>query len=191
VPSKPHDLFLIPNGTVHCSGANNLVLEISATPYIFTFKIYDYLRRDLEGNLRPINIHRAWENIRFERRSEWVAEHLIPVPRIINEGPRWREYLLSDRKEFFYDVLRVDFEDSFPYDTRGRALAMNLVEGEAVEILSENGRVSPLRYLESIVVPAAAGRFTVRNCRETPARMVIVYVRPGTGRFLPMNDPIE
>ena len=67
LPSAPGDLFLIPSGTVHCSGANNLVLEISATPYIYTFKIYDYLRQSLNGQLRHVHLEHAFANLDSRR----------------------------------------------------------------------------------------------------------------------------
>lgn len=79
-PAARHDLFLIPSGTVHCSGAGNLVLEISATPYIYTFKIYDYLRRDLRGELRHVHLDHAFTNIDGSRRETWVQSHLRPAP---------------------------------------------------------------------------------------------------------------
>lgn len=191
MPAKPHDLFLIPNGTVHFSGRGNLVLEISATPYIFTFKIYDYVRRDLQGNLRPLNLDRAWDNLRFERRGQWVRENLVARPEVIRAGDGWQEERLMNRPEFFYDIHRLTFEEEVEYATEGRALAVNLVEGDEVEVVAENGRRMPLRYLESMVVPAAAGRVRFANRGEGPCRLVIVFVRPGVGAALPLNDPIE
>jgi mannose-6-phosphate isomerase class I len=173
--SKPHDLFFIPNGTVHCSGEGNLVLEISATPYIFTFKIYDYLRRDLEGKLRPINLERGFENIRFDRRAKWVKENLIAKPVLLREGKGWKEYELYNKPFTFYNINRVEFERSFETATDGKAFAINLVEGEKVEIISENGRNSKLAFLESMLIPAAAGKLKVINKGKRPCKLVMVY----------------
>ena len=55
-PAERHRLYLIPAGTPHASGAGNVVLEISATPYFYTLRIYDWLRRDLDGRLRPVHL---------------------------------------------------------------------------------------------------------------------------------------
>ena len=188
-PSSPHDLFLIPNGTVHCSGEGNLVLEISATPYIFTFKIYDYLRRDLEGNFRPINVDRGFENIRFERRKKWVQKNLIAKPRIIKSGQSWQEVVLYDAPFTFYNIHRIEFNNDFVMSTNGIAYSTNLVQGERVEIFSRNGRVNKLSYLETMIIPAATGEIKIVNKGKSPCKMVMVYVKPGIGITEPVNDP--
>jgi mannose-6-phosphate isomerase class I len=188
--SKPHDLFCIPNGTVHYSGEGNLVLEISATPYIFTFKIYDYLRRDLEGNLRPINIERGFENIRFERRANWVRENLLAKPVLIKEGKGWSEYELYNKPYTFYNINRIEFDHLYEMNTNNIAFATNLVEGEEVEIISGNGRTSKLSYLESMLIPAAAGKIKIVNKGKRPCKMVMVYIKPGIGVTEPLNDPM-
>jgi len=187
-PVKPHDLFLIPNGTVHGSGKDNLVLEISATPYIFTFKIYDWLRKDLEGKFRPLNIERAWKNIRFELRGNWVKKNLIAKPELIEEGPGWQKFLLTEQKKSWWAVHRVEFVRGFSMVTNDTAYAVNLVEGERVDVITSNGREYPLAYAESMIIPAAAERFTVKNHSMRLCKLLLVFVRPGIGKDEPLNN---
>ena len=54
--AKKHDHFLIPAGTIPCSSKNCMILEISVTPYIFTFKLWNWDRLVLDGLPRPIHI---------------------------------------------------------------------------------------------------------------------------------------
>ena len=75
--AKKHDHFLIPAGTIHCSGRNSMVLEISATPYIFTFKLWDWGRLGLNGLPRPIHLNHGIANIDWDRQTDWVQRNLI------------------------------------------------------------------------------------------------------------------
>jgi mannose-6-phosphate isomerase class I len=177
VASKPHDLFLIPSGTVHCSGANNLVLEISATPYIYTFKIYDYLRSDLNGNLRDVHLEHAFANIDSTRRTGWVQEHLIQQPVVVRTGNVWRELCIGNIEQLFFAIHRLEFLETIDDATDGKFLALNLVEGEQCEILTETCEPVQLHYAESIIIPASVGTYRLSNTGNRPCKVVKAFVK--------------
>lgn len=177
-PASRHDLFLIPSGTIHCSGQGNLVLEISATPYIFTFKLYDWMRPGLDGEPRPINIERGFANLRFERKGERVQEELIARPQVIGEGEGWQLVHLPTHKEHFYDVHRFDFADEVEGATAGSPNVFSLVEGTAVTLETENGRRQRFSYAETFALPAAARSYRLTNEGKAPAKVVKAFVKP-------------
>lgn len=175
-PAHRGDLFLIPNGTIHCSGRNNLVLEISATPYIFTFKMYDWVRRDLEGNLRPLNIARAYENLYFDRRGERIAREFVAHPVTIAEGDGWRVVHLPTHREQFYDVHRLEFENEMEVETGNDCHVLNLVEGRSIIVETRDG-MRRINYAETFVMPAAAVRYRLINEGPGTAQVVKAFVK--------------
>jgi mannose-6-phosphate isomerase class I len=175
-PAVRHRLYLIPAGTPHASGAGNLVLEISATPYLYTLRFYDWLRRDLEGGLRPVHLAHAFANLDPRRSGAAVHRELIPEPRLVREGAGWVELELGRLPDVFYAVHRLDFEDAVEDDTAGRFHVLNLVAGDEAEIQTAAGAVHGLAYAETIVVPAAVGRYRLRRVRGAECKVVKAFV---------------
>jgi mannose-6-phosphate isomerase class I len=175
--AKKHDLFLIPNGTIHSAGADNLVLEISATPYIFTFKMYDWLRLDMDGNPRPINIDHAFNNLDFARKGNRVQEELISTPQIIDGGPGWLLIHLPTHQDHFYDVHRIEFDEAINVDTRDCCHVMMLVEGESVLLETADGTKQTFAYAETFVIPAAAKSYTLINQGKARAKVIKAFLK--------------
>ncbi len=163
-PAQKHDHFLIPAGTIHCSGANSMVLEISATPYIFTFKLWDWGRLGLDGRPRPIYIERGAANIQWDRTTEWVRKNLINRFETICEKENWREERTGLHELEFIETRRHWFTDTVPHETGGGVNVLNLVKGDEAVVESPSGAFEPfiVHYAETFIVPAAVGAYTIR-----------------------------
>jgi mannose-6-phosphate isomerase class I len=176
-PAEQHRLYLIPGGTPHASGAGNLVLEISATPYLYTLRFYDWLRRSLDGELRPVHLAHAFANLDPTRRGESVRRDLVQEPVVKASGPGFTELGLGELDELFFAVDRLDFENEVTVETRGRFHVLNLVAGEEVAVETDRGDAHPLSYAETLVIPASVGGYRLERRRGPACKVVKAFVK--------------
>ncbi len=179
-PAKRHDHFLIPAGTLHCSAAGAMVLEISATPYNFTFKMWDWDRVGLDGLPRPIHIDDGLANIQWDRTTDWVRENLVNAVRVVHDGEDYLEEHTGLHELEFIETRRFTARGVTGHDATDGFNMLNLVEGSSAVVESSDDAFGPfvVHYAETFVVPAAAGRYTIRPEREGERIMFVkAYVR--------------
>ena len=179
IPVKPHDHLLIPAGTVHCSGANTMVLEISATPYIFTFKLWDWGRVDLDGKPRPIHIDRGLANIQWDRNTEFVRENLVnAVTQVYAQGDNLVERTGLHEREFI-DTFRFSTSSRITVKRNGSVQVMNLVQGSQAVLVSPTGAFPdfPLHYAETCIIPQAAGEYQLVSPAGEAIKAIVACVR--------------
>ena len=182
LPVKKHDHVLIPAGTLHCSGKNAMVLEISATPYIFTFKLWDWGRVGLDGVPRPVHIDHGRHVIRYDRTTPWVEENLVHRETEVARGDGWREERTGLHKLEFIETRRHWFSKPVLHHTGGSVNVLNLIEGEEAVVESPSGAFKPyaVHYAETFILPASVGEYTIRPCGSSEGKEIATikaYVR--------------
>ncbi|MCG3100184.1 class I mannose-6-phosphate isomerase [Enterobacter sp. DRP3] len=182
IPAKKHDHFLIPAGTVHCSGAGTMVLEISATPYIFTFKLWDWGRLGMDGLPRPVHLEHGERVIDWQRDTQWVHQHLVNQFEPIAEGNYWREERTGLHEREFIETRRHWFSEPVLHHTGGGVNVLNLVEGDEAIVDSPTGAFAPftVHYAETFIIPASVGEYRISppaNASGRPLATIKAWVR--------------
>jgi len=177
IESRVGDLFLIPAGTIHALGKNQVCLEIG-TSYGYTFHVYDYLRPDLNGNLREIHIEHAFAALKKYRTAKWVGKNLVQTPRVIGVQGDSKEYLLGRRRGMIFEVRKLELEPGIWSDgTEDTFHILTLVNGDKVELRPLNSccRSFLLKSTRTIIVPQSLGDYTIVTSSRCEILKVIAF----------------
>ena len=186
--SKEGDLYLIPPGTMHGHGGNQMVLEMDTNPSIngteYSFFEYDFARPSWDDNKKtmtgkPLKMHlEHGRNMEKTRRESWVKDNLLSTPLVFKWTP---EYFLDRYKSYSvmpYHVERMHFERRGEYSTEGKFMHMfTLSVGSRVTVRSiKNPELSAeCDKFQTLVIPASFGDYEVIN--EAGGRATCVIQR--------------
>ncbi len=171
IESMPGMQFMLPAGTIHSSGRNQLILEIgSLTVGSYTFKIYDYLRPDLDGVPRPIHTYHGERVLDTKRSSSWVKQNIARKPQLLRSGDGWSEYILGEHDLLYFSLFRYEFEKRIEGNTNGVFHVLTLVDGEKIAVYPKDHpeRRYVQNYLDIVVVPANIGAYVIENLGDQP-----------------------
>lgn len=175
-PVKKHDHYSIPAGTIHCGGPDTVVLEISQTPYIFTFKLWDWDRLGLDGVPRPVHLAHGEANVNTNYDTDWVQENLINPFEILQEDNERRIEKTGLHELEFIETHRHWFKKEVIVDVHESVNMLNLVEGEqiTVESLEDNFEPFEITYGETFIVPEAVKQYKLINQGDRNKEIAVI-----------------
>lgn len=160
----PGDVFYVPAGRVHGIGAGAFVAEIQQTSDI-TYRIYDYNRKDKDGNLRTLHTSQAMDAINFDDvqddfRTEYERCENEPVEIVASPYFTTSVYEMTEEISCDYSEL-----DSF--------VIFICVEGKCKFIDDENNEIT-MEAGETCLLPASMQELTI--VPEGKVKLLETYV---------------
>ncbi len=138
-------MFYIPAGQIHTIGAGNLLVEIQQ-PSDITYRVWDYNRRDADGNLRQLHVQEAREALDFTSREGQVLD----MPQLDNGMTQ-----LVSCDHFDVQLLEVDGSHTMQLPTAHSFVAMVCIQGETTLRVEGMSPVT-LQQGETALIPAVA-----------------------------------
>ncbi len=179
---KSHDHILIPPGTVHCSGSNCMVLEISSSAYIFTFKLWDWDRLGLDGLPRPIYLDEGRQVLNSRYNTDFVMNELVNQFKTVHREEGYLNEKTGLHPLEFIETLRHTFTKPVTLEIDNNVRMLNLVEGDEITIYSPCNEFQPyiVHYAETFIIPAGVSSITMApsgKSKHKGVKVLEAYVR--------------
>lgn len=187
--SIPGKQFMLPGGTIHASGQNQLILELgSLTIGSYTYKIYDYNRKDKDGKTRPIHLNNAKKVLEHDRNADWVKKNIAIEPILVKEEKDFKEFIVGNTDLMYYQTSRVELKTNGVYEAgnNDQFTVITLVDGEEIEVYSKSNPDFKFtqRFLEIVVIPATITDYVIVNKGYQPAVIHKTYLKPNFENYI-------
>lgn len=148
---KAGDVFFLPAGRVHAIGKGCFIAEIQQTSNI-TYRIYDYDRKDANGNGRELHTELAKDAIDYTVYSDYKTQYTPPAMNEVIE--------LVDCKYFTTNLISSDKPLTRDFSPLDSFVIYICAEGKAV-LNDDKGNELPVKQGETVLIPAAASAITI------------------------------
>lgn len=175
---EPGDVFFIPAGTVHAIGAGILLAEVQQNSNL-TYRVYDYGRKDAQGNTRELHVEKALEVMDRKQLSAYRQEVFKKQG---TKAAGKNVYLERIGSCEYFTVDRLFLEDNAFYSgklTKESFLSLLVLEGEGV-LTEETKRCEDMHQESSTECKQEKGSFTEKKDRR--------FVKKGESYFLPAEE---
>ena len=146
---KEDDSFFIPAGRIHAIGGGCVVAEIQQTSDV-TYRIYDYKRKDKDGNYRELHTEKAAESIDYTVLPNYRTEYDM----VKNEGVQ-----IAECPYFTTAVYDLNEPMTLDYSELDSFVVLIAVKGEGT--ITANGEEMKLAKGDTILLPATTGEVKV------------------------------
>lgn len=190
--SRVGDLYLIPPGTDHGHGGNQMVLELDTCPSIagteYSFFSYDFARNSWDDNAKsmtgkPLKMHldHSFNCSKF-RREDYVDKKLRAKPSVV----KWTKDYWLDRyssvSEMPFEIERLHYYKTAEYDTQGKFChIVTLTVGTQARIYSKHDPAlcTQINRFQAAVIPASFGEYVVESSGDGLNTVTLVRWKKG------------
>ena len=190
--SNVGDLYLIPPGTTHGHGGNQMVLEMDTCPSIagteYSFFTYDFARpswddekKTMTGPKVKMHIEHGFDNEKWCREN-WVKENLLAKAKVV----KWTKDYWMDRYASLpnmpFHIERFYFKEFAENDTEGKFMhIVTLTVGERIKIRSKSKPEleTEVDWFQSAIVPACFGKYEFINLSKGQCTVVQLRWKKG------------
>lgn len=158
------DVYFIPTGRIHAIGAGVLLAEIQQTSDV-TYRIYDWDRKDDQGNGRELHTELALDAIDYEAINNYTTTY----KRAANESTT-----IVDCQYFTTNIVDLDGRITINNSDKDSFVIYMAVEGKVTICYNDNKEI-PLNQGETVLMPACLTNFELKS--EEKSAILEVYIK--------------